>query len=91
MVVAVGGSYTVTAFSLEGIETSAYVAMLCQHYDCLRPLVLVIKHVLVCDGLVTPYDGGMSSYTLVSILGCGVVRFRIGPHGGIFPKSILWQ
>ncbi|KAF4671904.1 hypothetical protein FOL47_001125 [Perkinsus chesapeaki] len=48
-----------------GIETSAYVAMLCQHYDCLRPLVLVIKHILVCDGLVTPYDGGMSSYTLV--------------------------
>ncbi|EER02861.1 hypothetical protein Pmar_PMAR026020 [Perkinsus marinus ATCC 50983] len=56
---------SVTGPAHSGIETSAYVAMLCQHYDCLRPLVLVIKHVLVCDGLVTPYDGGMSSYTLV--------------------------
>lgn len=48
-----------------GLETSAYIAMMNQHFDCLRPLVLFVKHVLLCEGLISPYNGGISSYTLV--------------------------
>ncbi|KAF4671224.1 hypothetical protein FOL47_001670 [Perkinsus chesapeaki] len=48
-----------------GLETSAYIALMSQHFECLRPLVLMVKHVLLCDGLVSTYNGGVSSYTLV--------------------------
>ncbi|KAF4687228.1 hypothetical protein FOZ60_004196 [Perkinsus olseni] len=48
-----------------GLETSAYIAMMNQHFDCLRPLVLFVKHVLLCEDLISPYNGGISSYTLV--------------------------
>eukprot|EP00750_Incisomonas_marina_P029581 INCI7198.3.p1 GENE.INCI7198.3~~INCI7198.3.p1 ORF type:complete len:1333 (+),score=224.12 INCI7198.3:281-4279(+) len=48
-----------------GIVTCALVAQLQSCYPCLRPLVLVLKHLLITKGLNQTYLGGISSYGLV--------------------------
>ena len=48
-----------------GIVTCALVAQLQSCYPSLRPLVLVLKHLLITKGLNQTYMGGISSYGLV--------------------------
>ncbi|KAF4663217.1 hypothetical protein FOL46_004871, partial [Perkinsus olseni] len=79
-----------------GLETSAYIAMMNQHFDCLRPLVLFVKHVLLCEDLISPYNGGISSYTLVLMVVSFLNQFYSAdswtevPLGQLLLGFLLW-
>jgi DNA polymerase sigma len=47
-----------------GLATTAFVTYLVDHMPRLKPLVLVLKHLLQYHNLSDPYKGGLSSYAL---------------------------
>ncbi|MES1915957.1 MAG: hypothetical protein MHM6MM_007830 [Cercozoa sp. M6MM] len=47
-----------------GLESSRMVCDFMQHFSQLRPLVLLLKHLLACRGLAETFQGGVGSFLL---------------------------
>lgn len=59
-----------------GLATSEFARLACEEMPLLRPLVLVVKHLLHLHGLGTPSMGGLSGYGVVILIS----RFLMDQH-----------
>ena len=74
-----------------GLVSTASVNYLVAHYPVIRGLVLVLKHILVSENLNSPFEGGLSSHSLI-ILVCAFVRhFHPHDHNLALPGTIFLQ
>lgn len=51
-----------------GLNCVAVVANLITYYKPLKPILLVLKHILVKTELNDPYKGGLTSYGLILMI-----------------------
>jgi hypothetical protein len=51
-----------------GLATSSYASTMVKALPALRPLTLLLKHILTCVGLNSSFNGGMSSHTTLLLV-----------------------
>jgi len=74
-----------------GLLSTASVNYLVAHYPVIRGLVLVLKHILVSENLNSPFEGGLSSHSLIILVTAFVRHFHPHDHNIALPGQILLQ
>jgi hypothetical protein len=78
-----------------GLISTVSVNHLVAHYPVVRGLVLVLKHILVSENLNSPFEGGLSSHSLIILVSAFVRHFHphdhsIAPPGLLFLQLLCW-
>ena len=78
-----------------GLVSTASVNHLVAHYPVIRGLVLVLKHILVSENLNSPFEGGLSSHSLIILVTAFVRHFHPHDHnisapGLLFLQLLCW-
>jgi hypothetical protein len=74
-----------------GLVSTASVNYLVAHYPVIRGLVLVLKHILVSENLNSPFEGGLSSHSLIILVTAFVRHFHPHDHNIALPGTLLLQ
>jgi DNA polymerase sigma len=74
-----------------GLVSTASVNYLVAHYPVIRGIVLVLKHILVSENLNSPFEGGLSSHSLIILVTAFVRHFHPHDHNIALPGNILLQ
>jgi hypothetical protein len=74
-----------------GLVSTASVNYLVAHYPVIRGIVLVLKHILVSDNLNSPFEGGLSSHSLIILVTAFVRHFHPDDHNVALPGTIFLQ
>ena len=74
-----------------GLISTASVNYLVAHFPVIRGLVLVLKHILVSENLNSPFEGGLSSHSLIILVTAFVRHFHPHDHNIALPGQILLQ
>jgi hypothetical protein len=74
-----------------GLVSTASVNYLVAHYPVIRGLVLVLKHILVSDNLNSPFEGGLSSHSLIILVTAFARHFHPHDHNIALPGTLLLQ
>lgn len=74
-----------------GLVSTASVNFLVAHYPVIRGLVLVLKHILVSENLNSPFEGGLSSHSLIILVTAFVRHFHPHDHNIAAPGLLFLQ
>ena len=74
-----------------GLVSTASVNYLVAHYPVIRGLVLVLKHILVSENLNSPFEGGLSSHSLIILVTAFVRHFHPHDHNIALPGTLFLQ
>ncbi len=74
-----------------GLISTASVNFLVAHYPVIRGIVLVLKHILVSDNLNSPFEGGLSSHSLIILVTAFVRHVHPHDHNVALPGTIFLQ
>jgi hypothetical protein len=74
-----------------GLISTASVNYLVAHYPVIRGLVLVLKHILVSENLNSPFEGGLSSHSLIILVTAFVRHFHPHDHNISLPGLLFLQ
>lgn len=78
-----------------GLISTVSVNHLVAHYPVVRGLVLVLKHILVSENLNSPFEGGLSSHSLIILVSAFLRHFHphdhsLSPPGLLFLQLLCW-
>jgi len=78
-----------------GLVSTVSVNHLVAHYPVIRGLVLVLKHILVSENLNSPFEGGLSSHSLIILVSAFIRHFHPHDHnielpGFLFLQLLCW-
>jgi hypothetical protein len=74
-----------------GLVSTASVNYLVAHYPVIRGLLVVLKHILVSENLNSPFEGGLSSHSLIILVTAFVRHFHPHDHNIALPGTLLLQ
>ena len=74
-----------------GLISTVSVNHLVAHYPVVRGLVLVLKHILVSENLNSPFEGGLSSHSLIILVSAFIRHFHPHDHSISLPGSLFLQ